>query len=97
MFYFLSVPHDAFCAELLHCAPSKKEFRQLLSGGLESPPPGAAMDQRRASRVERHKRTTLRLVNGWCHALKCRPRGSFAPLPAGFADTTINLIGPLQM
>lgn len=39
MFYFLSVPHDAFCAELLHCAPSKKEFRQLSSGGLESPPP----------------------------------------------------------
>lgn len=39
MFYFLSVPHDAFCAELLHCAPSKKEFRQLFSGGLECPPP----------------------------------------------------------
>lgn len=35
MFYFLSVPHDAFCAELLHCAPSKKEFRQLFSGGPE--------------------------------------------------------------
>lgn len=37
MFYFLSLPHDAFGAELRHCAPSKKEFRQHFSGGLESP------------------------------------------------------------
>lgn len=101
LFFFLCYVEDImdvlffFLCHMMHSVlnccivPRLKKNSANFSLEASSPPrtPGAAMDQRRASRVERHKRTTLGLVNGWCHALKCSPRGRFAPLPAGFADT----------